>query len=164
MAQETMYAQTDIHCDGEVYVWGQEVSEEDVGDGYDALVESGALADTHPAISNNPGAVEALRHQGEQLNLVKERLAAALAKIEELTGEPVDEFELTADTTTAGNTNVSFDNPATVAGDPDYDPADHSVEEVIAYLGDKDETFRNNILEKEEAGKNRSTLLNHFER
>jgi hypothetical protein len=141
-----MYAQTDIHCDGEVFPWGSEVSEDDVGEHFDTLVELGALMETHPAIADNPGAVEALRAQSEQLQSVKERLAVAMAKIEELTGEPVNEFELVATTET----------------DDDYDPGDYTVDQVIAHLSGKDQVYIDNVLAKETSGQARSTLLSHF--
>ena len=67
----TMYAQTDIHCDGEVFKWGDEVSEGDFGDNFDSLVEAGAVKDVHPAIAGNPAAIEALQSQGEQFNLTR---------------------------------------------------------------------------------------------
>jgi S-adenosylmethionine:diacylglycerol 3-amino-3-carboxypropyl transferase len=116
-----MYAQTDIHCDGVVYPQGSEVDASDVGDAYDALVEAGALGENHPAISDNPAAVEALRAQSEQLSLTQLKLAAALARLEELEGGPVD-LEV-VDTTTAGNNNVVFaeDPNAAAAGDTSDD-------------------------------------------
>jgi hypothetical protein len=144
-----MYAQTDIKLVDRMIGWGEQVdkSDFDLDGDYEALIEVGALAETHPAIADNPGAVEALRAQSEQLQTTKERLAAALAKIEELTGEPVDEFALVS-----------------TPGDVDYDPSDHTVDQVIADLDGKDEAFINAVMDKEEAGQARSTLLSHFGR
>lgn len=79
----TMYAQTDIHVDGKVIHWGDEVTKKSVSEHFDALVAAGALADAHPSVADNPEALEALRSQSEQLELTKQRLAEAMALLAE---------------------------------------------------------------------------------
>lgn len=68
---------------------------------------------------------------------------------------PEETTEETGEETGVEETEEAQTGPAVTS---EYDPGDYTIEEVVQYVADHPEE-RASILEKEEAGKNRSTLV-----
>ena len=60
---------------------------------------------------------------------------------------------------TAGYTLVDLDDPQEAENAIVFNPADHKVEEVLAYLADADEAERDRVLSAEAGGKNRASII-----
>ena len=108
----------------------------------------------------SPETAQALMESAEAAGLstsaVKTTSFGYIVPTEILKGSGVEE-KATSDVT-----SETLDHPSDPAGDDqgnEFDPADHSVEEVKAYVEDATEEERQRVLDAERNGKARKTLL-----
>lgn len=76
---KTLYAQTDIHCDGVVTPQGAEVTVNDFGDHGEELLAVGALAEHPPELQGNEPAIVAIAQRDARIKQLEAEIATLRA-------------------------------------------------------------------------------------